>query len=252
MSNSEGRILIADDDDTFLQTTADLLRREGFTCDGVRDAPAAATLLTENEYDLLIADIRMPGNEGLELIRQQAQVAEGLPVILVTGYPTVATAVDSIHLAVTDYLTKPVEFAHLLAKVQEAISSYRALQVARRIGQRLEAWRSETALLEKSLRAKSAVTAQETLEALARLAYGRAVETLSEARRAGVPITPIRDIECAIVGCVRLNVCMHALKDTVAVLRRTKDAFKSRDLAALRERLEQVLCNLDEPEQTQD
>jgi DNA-binding response OmpR family regulator len=249
MSSAAGRILIADDDDTFLHTTADLLTRAGFDCACVPDAAAATALLSVQEFDLLIADIRMPGNEELELIRQHPQIAAGLPVILVTGYPTVATAISSIHLAVADYAVKPVEFVELLAKVREAIASYHALRAARRIGQQLEAWCSETALLEKSLRTKSAASAQESLKALAKLAYGRALETLSEARKAGVPVAPISDVECAIVGCARLDLCLHTLKDAVAVLRRTKNSFKSKDLAMLRERLEQVLGNLGEPEE---
>jgi DNA-binding response OmpR family regulator len=223
------------------------LRRERFECDCVHDAPAAAELLSEKAYDLLIADICMPGNEGLELIRQQRQIAEGLPVILVTGHPTVATAVDSIHLAVADYVTKPVEFAELLAKVREAISAYRALQATRRMGKRLEAWRSETALLEKSLRAKSAASAQETLQALAKLAYGHAVEAMSEARRTGVAVMPLDGAECTVVGCARLDLCIHALKDTVVVLHKTRASFKSKELAALRQHLEEILHNLGEP-----
>ena len=57
-----GRILVADDEETFAESTADLLRREGYQCDTAREASIAATLLAGSQYDLLIADIRMPGN----------------------------------------------------------------------------------------------------------------------------------------------------------------------------------------------
>ena len=90
-----GRILIADDEETFLMSTADLLRNEGFECDCAPDATSAAQMLRSGDHDLLIADIKMPGNFELEFIRDLPQIAEGLPVILVTGYPTLDTAIQS-------------------------------------------------------------------------------------------------------------------------------------------------------------
>jgi len=60
------RILIADDEETFLQSMGALLRREGYACDCVRDAREAATALEQAAYDLLITDIYMPGNAELD------------------------------------------------------------------------------------------------------------------------------------------------------------------------------------------
>ena len=64
------RILIADDEETFLQSMGALLRREGYTCDCVRDAQEAAAALDKTTYDLLITDIYMPGNAELEFLRE--------------------------------------------------------------------------------------------------------------------------------------------------------------------------------------
>jgi len=248
MSSNAGRILIADDDDTFLQTTADLLRHDGFSCDCAADAAAAAVLLSDQEYDLVISDIRMPGNENLEFIREQPQIAGGLPVILITGHPTVTSAVNSIHLAVTDYVLKPIVYDDLLTKATAAIASYRAMRSIRALGQRLDAWRSETAQLEKALASKPAPSPEETLQALAKLAYGNTVETLSEVRKLRGQIVPLdrSDLACDWAGCARLNLCHHAIKDTVTVLERTKASFKSRELGALRSRLQDILSFLGE------
>lgn len=106
----KGKILIADDEETFLHSTADLLRREGYDCDIVPDGNRAAEMLGKGEYDLLIADIKMPGNGNLELVREMPRLAEGLPVILVTGYPSLKTAMESFQLPVAAYLPKPVEW----------------------------------------------------------------------------------------------------------------------------------------------
>src|SRR5262249_46967405 len=80
-----GRILLADDEETFAESTADLLRRAGYECDTAGEASAAASLLAAAKDDLLIADIRMPGNVELDLLRHVAETQRTLPVILVTA-----------------------------------------------------------------------------------------------------------------------------------------------------------------------
>ena len=60
-----GRILLADDEETFLSSTADLLRKEGFECDTVQDGASALARASENNYDLLVTDLEMPGNADL-------------------------------------------------------------------------------------------------------------------------------------------------------------------------------------------
>ncbi|MCI0692942.1 response regulator [candidate division KSB1 bacterium] len=65
-------------------------------------------MLGKNRYDLLIADIKMPGNDELEFIEEPPAIAEGLPVILVTGYPSLNTAIKSTRLHVAGYMMKPL------------------------------------------------------------------------------------------------------------------------------------------------
>ncbi|MCI0692232.1 sigma-54 dependent transcriptional regulator [candidate division KSB1 bacterium] len=125
MSNL-GRILIADDETTFLEATADLFHDEGFECDVTADAYMARKMLCQKEYDLLIADIRMPGNLELELIQEIQEIAAGLPAILVTGYASLDTAILSTRLPVAGYLLKPLDFDELLKLAREAIARYQA------------------------------------------------------------------------------------------------------------------------------
>ena len=122
------KILLADDDDTFLRSTADLLRREGYECDCVSDAVAGIAKLQNNEYDLLIADIKMPGNADLELIRRVPKIAEETSVILVTGYPSQRTAIEAVRLSVVDYLVKPFELEELLEIIRTLGKTKNALQ----------------------------------------------------------------------------------------------------------------------------
>ncbi len=116
------RILIADDEESFLYSTADILRREGYDCSYASDAIAATEMLRKESYDLLIADIKMQGNSDLEFIKALPQIAGEMPVILVTGYPSLHSAIESIQLPVVAYLVKPFELNELLVRVKDVIT----------------------------------------------------------------------------------------------------------------------------------
>lgn len=119
--NPQPRILIADDEETFLYATAELLRQEGYHCDTAMDSTHAVALMRQNQYDVLLSDIRMPGNEHLQFIEQLEELAQDIPVILITGYPSVDTALDSYKLSVTAYLVKPTDFEDILKAIKDAL-----------------------------------------------------------------------------------------------------------------------------------
>jgi DNA-binding NtrC family response regulator len=125
-----GRVLFVDDEETFLRATCELLRREGYTCDGVPEAATALQMLREKEYDLLIAGIRMLDQAELAFIQEIPKTAEGMPVILATGYPSTYTAIKSLQLPVMAYLPKPLDFGELLSHVQKGVEHYRAYKNA--------------------------------------------------------------------------------------------------------------------------
>jgi len=116
------RILLADDEDTFRCATAELLRRRGYACDGAADGGSAAALLAERRHDLLIVDIRMQGNRDLEVIAGLRRAGDSIPVVIVTGYPSLATAIKAVDLRVGAYLVKPVDFEDLLERVRLALA----------------------------------------------------------------------------------------------------------------------------------
>ncbi len=121
MKNQTGKILIADDNETFLLATADLLRQEGYECYYAPDAMTVIDTLKSVKFDLLISNINMPGNTGLELIKRLREIAEGLPVILVTGSPFSETQIQSLRPPVTACLNKPPDFEELLMHVRSSI-----------------------------------------------------------------------------------------------------------------------------------
>ena len=150
-----GNVLLADDEDLFRRSTAELLRTDGFGCDCAENGPQAITLLGQNRYDVLIADICMEGNDDLALVRDAGRIAPGLPVILVTGHPSLETAIPSIHLAVMAYLRKPVDYALIRKQVRLATEHSTLRRTMIEIHQRLSAAAAEFAASQGRLSAHS-------------------------------------------------------------------------------------------------
>ncbi len=121
MKDQTIKILIADDDETFLLATTDLLRREGYECYYAPDAKTVIETLKSVKFDLLISDINMPGNNELELIKELPEIAEGLPVILITGSLYSDAQIQSLKPPVTACLSKPLDFEELLMHVRSSI-----------------------------------------------------------------------------------------------------------------------------------
>ena len=122
------RILIADDEPLFLRTTGELLRKAGHDCVCVPDADQALERLQREPFDLVLSDLNMPGNRKLELLQDQNQNRPGVPLIVVTGVPSLPTAIESLRLGITDYLLKPVKFEELQASIGRALSRFERLK----------------------------------------------------------------------------------------------------------------------------
>lgn len=115
------RLLLVDDEPLYLETTSQLLRQSGFDCVCAADASAAIDELRRQKFDLLLTDLSMPGNFRLELLRAGRRDWPELPVIVVTGVPSLPTAIEGVRLGVADYLIKPVKFEVLLQSVRRIL-----------------------------------------------------------------------------------------------------------------------------------
>lgn len=115
-------ILIVDDDRVFRLSTAELLRAEGHETDEAANADAAVQRLRSKAFDLVILDLRMPGIDGLALLEAIRVWGHNVPVLMISGFGTIDTAVRALHLGADDFLTKPVEPAVLTARVEELLA----------------------------------------------------------------------------------------------------------------------------------
>ena len=238
-----GRVLIADDEETFLMATADLLRREGFEVETVRDGETALTRVREASYDLLISDLEMPGNEDLDLVKQVAEVAGGLPIIIITGFPSTRSAIASIELPVSAYLLKPVAFPDLLARVRTAVSRFQSYQAMRRAEDRLQKWRDDFKNISAMSTAGRTGPVMPGVDAFLALTLRNVMGSLTDLEQLGQALNKegVNQHPCQLINCPRGSQLYAALQETVAVLEETKSAFKSKTLGELRHKLELML-----------
>ncbi len=125
MSKVQGRVLIADDEPEIGQTLGRLLHRNGLTPLLARDGKEALQLIRAGDPDVLLVDIKMPGMDGLELMRQVRELNPDLPVILITGFAEVRGAVEAIRAGAHDYLAKPFDHHEVVRVVLRALNERR-------------------------------------------------------------------------------------------------------------------------------
>jgi excisionase family DNA binding protein len=115
------RILVADDESSIRELLAKTLALAEYDVDTAPDGRAALERLRLGTYDLLIADLKMPGMDGLTLIREAKRLKTDLPVIIITGFSTESSAIEAVNLGVAGYLTKPFRVPQVLAAAARAL-----------------------------------------------------------------------------------------------------------------------------------
>lgn len=115
------RILVVDDEASIREMLSKTLTLAEYDVDVAPDGRAAIERLRLMPYDLLITDLKMPGMDGLAVIREARRYRPDLPVIIITGYSTEASAIEAINLGVSGYLTKPFRVPRVLAVAAKAL-----------------------------------------------------------------------------------------------------------------------------------
>ena len=115
------RILVVDDESSIRDLLAKTLALADYDVDTATDGRSALERLRLYPYDLLIADLKMPGIDGLSVIREAKRLKADLPVIIITGYSTETAAIEAVNLGVSGYLTKPFRVPQVLAAAAKAI-----------------------------------------------------------------------------------------------------------------------------------
>ncbi|MEI6246012.1 MAG: response regulator [Acidobacteriota bacterium] len=119
--NERPRILVVDDEQAVRDLLSKTLTMADYDVDSADDGPSAIEKMRAVEYDLLITDLKMPGMDGLSVIREARRLSADLRVIIITGYSTEASAIEAINLGVSGYLTKPFRLPRILAAAARAL-----------------------------------------------------------------------------------------------------------------------------------
>jgi CheY-like chemotaxis protein len=124
-ASQPGRILLIDDDPALGGYLTRVLTRGGFEVTHELDSASALLRVEEQDWDLLITDIELPGMNGLELLERVRQLVPSLPVAVLTGNPTVDYAVSALRSAAAEFLQKPIGAGDLITKAAELIRAGR-------------------------------------------------------------------------------------------------------------------------------
>lgn len=117
------RVLVVDDEASIRDLLSKTLALAEYQVDTAADASTALERVRAADYDLLIADLRMPGMDGLTLIRQVKRVRSELPVIIITGFSSESSAIEAVNLGVAGYLRKPFRVPEVLAAAAKALGA---------------------------------------------------------------------------------------------------------------------------------
>lgn len=121
VASSKGRILIVDDEPELGRSWGRHLTAAGFSVDVVFDGLEAQAFLADNQVDAIVSDIAMPGLDGISLLNHIREHDLSVPVVLVTGTPSIETAARAVELGAARYLFKPVDPVELLKNVAAAV-----------------------------------------------------------------------------------------------------------------------------------
>jgi excisionase family DNA binding protein len=120
-ASARPRVLVVDDEASIRDLLSKTLALAEYDVDVAPDGRAALERMRLYPYDLLIADLKMPGMDGLTVIREAKRYKADLPVIIITGFSTESSAIEAVNLGVAGYLTKPFRVPQVLAAAAKAL-----------------------------------------------------------------------------------------------------------------------------------
>ena len=133
MSNDTRRVLVVDDDDAMRDMVVSLLADEGYEASGADSADDALERLKDVDVDAVVSDIRMPGKTGLELVGELHALRPDTPVVLMTAFGSIETAVEAMRVGAFDYVTKPFQKDVLLLAIERALQTRTLVQENKRL-----------------------------------------------------------------------------------------------------------------------
>lgn len=112
-------ILVVDDEHEFLELMMNRLQKRGFTVDVAPSGEQALERVEKERFDAMVLDVKMPGMDGIEVLRRVKQLRPQMPVLLLTGHASVEVAMTGVETGAVDYLLKPVPINDLIMRLRD-------------------------------------------------------------------------------------------------------------------------------------
>lgn len=114
------KVLVVDDEKDFLEMTISRMQKRNILCESAESGEEAVEKIAKGKYDVVLLDVKMPGMDGIETLREIKKLAPQVEIVMLTGHASVESGIDSMKLGAFDYLMKPVELDILLEKLKDA------------------------------------------------------------------------------------------------------------------------------------
>ena len=138
-ADDTAQILVVDDEGAIRYSVSKTLQRVGYDVSAAASGEEALEMIEKQHFDVILTDIRMPGISGVELLSRIKEISPDAVVILMTGYASLGTAVESLRLGAHDYLVKPSSSQDIRQSVSQGLERARALQRRRFLLQSIQA-----------------------------------------------------------------------------------------------------------------
>src|SRR5438067_754409 len=128
-ANSKAKILVVDDEPTILLTLTAILEHEGYDVDSAPGGAEAISAIRQHHYDLVLTDLKMPGVDGLAVLEEVRKSSPHSVTIMMTGYGSLHSAIESVQAGAYEYLVKPTEVEQLKLAVQRSLERKRLSEI---------------------------------------------------------------------------------------------------------------------------
>jgi DNA-binding NtrC family response regulator len=121
-------VLIVDDEQDFREIMVKKLEKRELSCDSAPDGATALEMIKNKKYDVVLLDVKMPGMDGIQTLREIKNIAPMTEVVMLTGHASVESGIDGIKFGAFDYLMKPMDMDPLMEKLDAAYERKRIQQ----------------------------------------------------------------------------------------------------------------------------
>ena len=234
------RILVVDDEPKICHLIEALLKQEGYLVDVCFSSIKALEIIKKDAYQMLITDLKMPGIDGLELVRKSKEYNPGIRTIMVTGYTTVDTAIQSLRHGVDDFLTKPFNIFELKKTVKQILRTHQASQENMQLLKDLKTTSSDLHIHKQELTENVYSTGEQLTEAKRKLV--QSISELDTINKISKAVTSILDIDELLSLCLgEINRKLNVKHSSIMLINEKRNQLLVR--ASLGYRSSQVLGN---------